>query len=383
MKIEDFQYLRAGRYFALAAGGMEDLAAAELAELGGTDVEPSYRGVYFDADPATMYAVNYRARLLTRVLAPVLSFDCHSDRYLYQTARAIDWPNLFGLDDTFAIFATVSNSRITHSQYAARKLKDAIVDRFRDDTGARPSVRTPDPDLWINLHIHENRAVISLDASGGSLHRRGYRRESVEAPMQETLAAAIIRLTGWEPDRPLLDPMCGSGTLLCEAWMHAVRIPAGFARERFGFERFPDFNPEAWARVRAEADAGRREIPDGLIAGGDRDAAAVRACRANLAAFPGGASVVVETGRFEDHPGLKDGVVVTNPPYGLRIGSDDGTPALWKSLGDWLKQRCKGSTAYVYAGRPELLKAVGLRTTWKRPLVNGALDGRLARIDCF
>lgn len=383
MKIEDSQYLRSGRYFALAAGGMEDLAATELTEIGAGGVEATYRGVHFDADPATLYRVNYTSRLITRVLAPILTFDCHSDKYLYQTAREIEWPRLFGLDDTFAIFATVSNSKITHSQFAARRLKDAIVDRFRDETGLRPSVRTPDPDLWMNLHIHENRAVISLDASGGSLHRRGYRIESVEAPMQETLAAAIIRLTEWDGDRPLYDPMCGSGTLVCEALLHAARIPAAYGRERFGFERFPDFDAVAWARVREEADAGRRPVPAGLVGGGDLDPVAVRAATINLAEIPGGEHVRIDWGRFEEHAGIEAGTVVCNPPYGLRLGGPDDTAPLWKGLGDWLKQRCKGSSAFLYAGRPELLKSVGLRTTWRRPLVNGALDGRLARYDLF
>jgi putative N6-adenine-specific DNA methylase len=339
--------------------------------------------VHFDASPATLYAINYRSRLVTRVLAPVITFDCHSDRYLYRTARDIDWSELLTLDDTFAVFATVSNSNITHSQFAARRLKDAIVDQFRDQTGLRPSVRTPDPDLWLNLHIHENRAVISIDTSGGSLHRRGYRKESVEAPMQETLAAAIIRLTGWNGERPLLDPMCGSGTLLAEAYMHAARIPPAFGRDLFGFQRLPDFDETAWRAVRSEADGAIRSLDDGLITGGDFSPIAARAARENLRGLPGADTIRIARERFEDHPGLRDGVIVTNPPYGLRIGNDSETPRLWKELGDWLKQRCTGSTAFVYAGRPELLKSVGLRTAFRRPLVNGALDGRLARYDLF
>lgn len=383
MKPTEYQYRRTGRFFALAAGGMEELAAAELSGLGAGEVEPAYRGVHFDAAPAVLYDVNYRSRLITRVLAPVVTFDCHSDRYLYRTGREIDWSELMTLDDTFAIFATVSNSRITHSQFAARRLKDAIVDQFRDRTGRRPSVRTPDPDLWINLHIHDNRAVISLDTSGGSLHRRGYRKESVQAPMQETLAAAVIRLSAWDADRPLVDPMCGSGTLVAEAFMHAARLPAGFGRSDFGFMRLPDFDATIWETVRDRADAAVREVPKDLIAGSDVDPAAVNAARTNLANLPGAGAVRLSRTAMAAHPGLENGVVVCNPPYGVRLGTDRETPALWTALGDWLKQRCTGSSAFLYAGRAELLKSVGLRSTWKRPLPNGPLDGRLARYDLF
>lgn len=383
MKPEDYQYRRTGRYFALAAGNMEELAGDELAGLGAGSVEPAYRGVHFDATDEVLYRVNYCSRLVTRVLAPMVTFDCHSDRYLYRTAREIDWSELLSLEDTFAVFATVSNSRITHSQFAARRLKDAIVDQFRDRTGRRPSVRTPDPDLWINLHIHGDRAVISLDTSGGSLHRRGYRKESVQAPMQETLAAAVVQLSGWDADRPLLDPMCGSGTLLAEAFMHAARLPAAFGRSAFGFMRLPGYDEVLWESVRSLADQAVRPVPEGLVTGSDRDPAAVRAARRNLDSLPGGAAVRVEAGPFERHPGIAGGVIVCNPPYGVRLGTDLETPAVWTALGDWLKQRCTGSSAFLYAGRPALLKSVGLRSTWKRALPNGALDGRLARYDLF
>lgn len=383
MKPTEHQYRRTSTYFALAAGGMEDLAAEELLELGARSIRPAYRGVHVEADTAALYRVNYTSRLVSRVLAPIVTFDCHSDRYLYKTARDIDWSHLLSLDDTFAVFATVSNSRITHSQFAARRLKDAIVDQFRDRTGRRPSVRTPDPDLWLNLHIHDNRAVISVDTSGGSLHRRGYRRATVQAPMQETLAAAIIRLSEWDGGRPLLDPMCGSGTLLAEALMAAGRVPAAGGRSHFGFMRLPDYDPGVWRRVRDEADTAVRPVTGGLISGGDRDPAAVATTRTNLGSLPGGDAVDLAAGAFQEHPGLRDGVVVCNPPFGIRIERSSDVPALWRAFGDWLKQRCTGSTAFVYAGRPALLKSVGLRAAWKRPLPNGALDGRLARYDLF
>lgn len=376
-------YQENGRFFGLAAGKLEMPAAEELRELGVRQTQDGYRGVFFEADLATLYRVNYESRLLTRVLAPLIEFQCHSDRYLYTQARKIDWSQLLDLETTFAVFATVSNSKIRHSQFAARRLKDAIVDQFRDATGSRPNVRTPNPDLWLNLHIHANKATISVDTSGGSLHRRGYRIESVQAPMQETVAAAALRFTGWDGTEPILDPMCGSGTLLAEALMKAGRIPPGYLRGRFGFERLPDYDAESWSRVRDEADAAIRPVEPGLIRGSDVDAAAVEAAQRNLARLPSGESVEISRRDFRSIPAVEDGIILCNPPYGLRLGDADSAQSVMRDLGDWFKQACAGRAAYVYAGKPEMLKSVGLRTTWKKALVNGSLEGRLARYDLF
>lgn len=376
-------YQENGRYFALAAGKLEKLAAEELQELGVKQTHDGYRGVFFEADPATLYRVNYESRLLTRVLAPLIEFQCHSDRYLYTQAQKIDWSQLLTLETTFAVFATVSNSKVSHSQFAARRLKDAIVDQFREATGQRPSVRTPDPDVWLSLHIHANYATISFDTSGGSLHRRGYRTESVEAPMQETVAAAALRMSGWDATEPLLDPMCGSGTLLAEALMKAGKVPAGYLRGRFGFERLPDFDKTAWEKVRDDADAKMIEVPEGLIRGSDVDAGAVESALSNLARLPYGERVSIVRSDFRGIDSVDEGIILTNPPYGLRLGTSESASALMGELGDWFKQCCGGRTAYVYAGKPETLKSVGLKTTWKKALVNGALEGRLARYDMY
>ena len=371
------------QYFALAAGKLEKLAARELSELGATETKEGYRGVYFRGSLSTLYRANYESRLVTRILAPLTDFQCHSDRYLYTQAQKIDWSTILSLDKTFAVFATVSNSKIRHSQFAARRLKDAIVDQFRDRTGKRPNVRTPDADVWLNLHIHANHATISVDTSGGSLHRRGYRTETLDAPMQETVAAAALRLADWTGDSPLLDPMCGSGTILAEAHMLAARIPAGYFRTEFGFEHLPDFDPETWARVRREADARIRPVPKGLIRGSDVDAEAVQAARKNLANLPGAEVVDVQRADFRAIPSVEEGIIICNPPYGLRLGTRESATSLIREFGDWLKQSCTGRTAFIYAGKPALLKSVGLRTTWKKALVNGALEGRLARFDMY
>ncbi len=378
-----YQYQQTNRFFAQIARGLEDLGAEELEDLGARNTAPAYRGLYFDADAEALYRITYCARLITRVLAPLTAFHCHNPDYLYRAAKKIAWTDFLSMDQTFAVFANVSNSKIRHSKYAALRVKDAVVDGFREQFGRRPSVDTRQPDVWINLYIENNHATLSLDASGGSLHRRGYRQQAGEAPMQETVAAAVIRLSGWQGEQPLYDPMCGSGTLLAEALMHYCRIPAGFLRNRFGFEALPDFDAARWAAVRREADALMRPLPTGLIAGSDVSAEAVAMARTNLGALPYGETVSLAVKDYQDIARLEDTTLITNPPYGKRIGRQESISVFYKTLGDFLKQRCTGSTAYLYAGDRALLKKVGLRPSWKKQLFNGALDGRLAKYELY
>ena len=378
-----YQYQETPRFFAQIARGTEDLGAEELATLGAQHIAPAYRGLYFDATPEALYRINYCSRLLTRVLAPLMSFHCHNPDYLYRTAGSVAWTDFLSVDETFAVFANVSNSKIRHSKYAALRVKDAIVDQFRDQFGVRPSIDTRNPDVWINLYIENNRATISLDTSGGSLHRRGYRRHGGEAPMQETVAAAIVRLTGWEGEQPLYDLMCGSGTLLAEALMHYCRIPAGYLRSHFGFEALPDFDQALWMSVRKTANAQIRPLPAGLINGSDVSPEAVAAARANLRSLPSGKNVTVTVQPYQAIDRLENATMITNPPYGKRLGNPESMGTFYKSLGDFLKQRCTGSTAYLYVGERALLKKVGLRPSWKKPLVNGAFDGRLAKYELY
>jgi putative N6-adenine-specific DNA methylase len=384
--VNQYEYQKSRRFFAQAADGLETLVAAELERLGATDTSPGYRGVYFCAGHGALYRINYTSRIATRVLAPLLSFDCHSAKYLYKTARSIEWADFFHDGDTFAVFANVANSAIRHSQYAALRVKDAIADQFRERRGSRPDVSARDADVNINLYIHNNHAVLSLDTSGGSLHRRGYRVESVEAPMQETVAAAVIELSGWDGSRPLYDPMCGSGTLVCEALMSHCRVPAGYGRgaggRRFGFERLPDFRPKEWKSVRKELDSAIRPLPAGLVGASDASPGAVAAARANAGALPGGDRIRMRVKKFQDLDGLEDTVIVCNPPYGLRIGKSDAG-SLIGQFGDFLKQRCRGCEAYLYLGKRELVKQVGLRPAWKKPLKSGGLDGRVVKYELY
>ncbi|MBW1800394.1 MAG: class I SAM-dependent RNA methyltransferase, partial [Deltaproteobacteria bacterium] len=359
------------------------LGVEELAGWGARHIRPVYRGIHFEADQKALYRINYNSRYLTRILAPLLTFDCHSTRYLYRKTRGLNWDELFSAEDTFAVFATVSHSHITHSQYAALRLKDAVADYFRETHKKRPHVDRTTPDVWLNLHIEHNRATISVDTSGGSLHRRGYRQDAVEAPMQETVAAAIIGLSEWDGSQPLYDPLCGSGTLLIEALMHYCRIPSCILRQRFGFEFLPDFDRKQWLATKRTEDAHIRPLPAGLIAGSDLSPRAVEAAGKNTGRLPHGKGIQLRIRDFQDIEGLPDTLIVTNPPYGVRMGTKGSAGQLYRALGDFLKQRCKGATACVYFGDRKLIPEIGLRPSWKKPLKSGGLDGRMARFEIY
>ncbi len=376
---QKYLYQKKYRFFAQVSDSLKDAAIQEIRQAGAADISPSFRGIYFTASKDVLYRINYTSRLVSRVLAPLATFECFNTDALYKQAREIDWAGLFDPDYTFAVFANVVKSRINHSKFAALRVKDGIVDHFLEHAGKRPNVAPVDPDIDINLHIAKNVVTLSLDISGGALHRRGYREESVPAPIQETAAAGILMMTGWTGKTPLYDPMCGSGTLLCEALMRYCRIPAGVFRKRFGFELMPDFDPEIWKQVKAESDAGIRELPHGLIGGGDISEKAVRSARANLMGIHHGSRVDIRCADFRDLPELSGKVIVTNPPYGIRLGGGMDMDGFYRGLGEFLRTRCKGSTAYIYFGDPQYIARISLKPAWKKPLKSGGLDGRLVK----
>lgn len=373
---------QSGSFFAQVPDGLEKPATEELTLAGATKLFPVYRGIHFQSDLAAACYITYTSRCITRILAPLHKFACNSTDELYDQAGTIAWEQFLDTNTTFAIFATVAHSAITHSQYAGLRLKDAIVDYFKASTGMRPSVDTENPDLWINLRIDNNRATVSADLSGGSLHKRGYKVHQLEAPMQELLAAAIIRFTGWDGSQPLYDPMCGSGTLLAEAHMSNCRIPAQYLRKRFGFERFPDFDRTGWIKVATKLEKEIVEPIPGMIGGSDIDPRAVSAASNNLRHLPGGRAIEIKLSDFRDLPPKEDSIIVCNPPYGLRLKTDD-IGALYGAFGDFLKHNCKGSTAYIYCGNKDLITAIGLKPSLKKPLPNGPLDGRLVKIEVY
>ncbi len=378
-----YEYQKNNRFFAQIADGIKELGSQELHELGAQKISTAYRGIYFDADKETLYRINYFTRLASRILAPLVWFYCHTTDQLYKKAKQINWSDLIPQKNTFAIFSNVSNSKIRNSQYASLRLKDGIVDSFRESSGQRPDIDSRNPDIWLNLHIANDKAIISLDTSGGSLHKRGYRKDSVEAPMQETVAAAIVRYTEWDGSVPLYDPMCGSGTLLSEALMHYCRIPPGIFRNQFGFEFLPDYDNVLWTKVKKELDRQIRTLPEGYIAGSDSSTKAIDIAKTNILHLPHGGKVKLERLDFRKNIALQNAVILTNPPYGIRMGKSRELDLLYKELGDFLKQKCKGSTAYIYFGKRDFIKKLGLKPSWKKPLASGGLDGRLAKYELF
>jgi putative N6-adenine-specific DNA methylase len=378
-----YEYQMTGRFFGTIAEDLKPLGERELLGLGATELKDAYRGIFFNCDMETLYRINYQSRFFSRITAPLITFDCHSDRYLYSTAMSVDWSEFLAPDSTFAIFATVHDSKINHSHFAALRLKDAIADWFMERHGKRPDIDTISPDLWIGLRIFRNRAYIRLDTSGGSLHRRGYREQSVEAPMQETLAAAIVELSGWDGSEPLYDPFCGSGTILCEALMKYCGIPSGYLREKYGFENLPEFDREDWARVKSEMDSCIKELPEGLICGSDISRKAVGSAKCNCGLLPCGDRISLRVSPYGSISELRNRTIISNPPYGLRLKGDGNVENLMKGFGDFLKQRCSGSRAWIYFGKRELIKSVGLRSSVKTPLHNGKLDGRLVLYEMY
>ena len=378
-----YKYQRDSGYFIKIAEGVKDAGAEELAELGAKDIAPEYRGIRFTADKSTLYRINYLARLASRCLAPLVSFHCQDTDTLYKKAKQIQWEDFFAKTSTFAVSGNVSDSAISHSKYASLRLKDAVADYFKEKTGQRPDVSVRNPDILLNLYIRHDMAKISFDTSGGPLHKRGYREETVLAPIQETVAAAIIRFAKWNGSIPLYDPMCGSGTLLCEALMYYCNIPSGIFRNKFGFEFLPDFDGSIWRQVKKEADTSIWELPQGLIAGSDLSKEAVAAARINIMGLHYGKNVTLERADFRKLPAIEGQVIITNPPYGVRMDKNENLEAFYKDLGDFLKQKCKGSTAYIYFGERRFIKNIGLKASWKKPIKAGGLAGRLVKYEIY
>lgn len=378
-----YKYQKTNCYFALVADDIKDIAEEELNSFGALDIFPSYRGLYFTADKESLYKINLNTRLLNRILAPLVSFKCPSDNILYKEASKIHWEDFLSPEKTFAVFSTVTSSNITHSQYAALRLKDAVVDYFREKTGIRPSIERINPDLWINLFIHNNNATISIDTSGGSLHRRGYRKESVSAPIIETLAAAIIKYSDWDGSKPLYDPFCGSGTILCEAYLRITNTPSAYLRKYFGFERLPDFNQKIWMKVKNASKNKILPYKKDLITGSDIALKSVKASLFNISKLKPIVKIDVKKKDVFKINNLEDRVIITNPPYGIRMNKKMDLSIFYKDLGDLLKHKCKRTTAYIYFGEREYIKNIGLRPSFKKILSNGNLDGRLTKFEIY
>lgn len=370
--------------FATCAKGVEEVLLKEIERLGIQGVRLEKGGVRFSGTVAEIYRANLWLRTASRILVPLASFPCDSPEALYEGVRAISWEKHLTPDLTLAVDSTLRDSKLTHSGFVALKTKDAIVDDIRDRTGRRPNVDPKDPDVRINVHLVKNHCTVSLDASGAPLDRRGYRLDRTEAPLRETLAAAVVELTGWDGTVPLVDPMCGSGTIVIEAAMKAANIAPGLSREEFGFQRWPGFDRPLWNRLVTEARRQVRDTLPALIRGSDLSFKAVEIARKN--AERAGISHLVSFNKYDvrnlplpDPPG----VLICNPPYGERLDEEEALKPFYKELGDVLKQHCRGYTAWLLVGSKELAKHVGLKASRRIPLFNGPIECRLLKYELY
>lgn len=363
--------IKAEKFHAKTLKGLEPLLAEELKSLGAEKTEIVNRGVTFYGGRALLYRVNLGSRLALRVLLPVLHFQASDSHALYREVKRFDWSQYLDNRMTFAIDPVVHSPHFNNSQYVAQKVKDAIVDRFRELTNLRPSVRREEPDLLINVHISGKFVTLSLDSSGGSLHRRGYRMGHFEAPLNEVLAAGMIMISGWDGSSPFLDPMCGSGTLAIEAALIAGGIPPGIFKKQYGFENWKDFDRELMEHVVRKLSTEKKvTVP---IVARDKDPDAVEITRQQIKQLELQDVITVEQGDFMDSEGEEGLTLIMNPPYGERLKHDD-LEALYGDIGSTLKHKFPGSNAWILSSSRKALGRVGLKPASKRILFNGALE---------
>jgi putative N6-adenine-specific DNA methylase len=367
-------------FFISTPRNLEPLLEAELRAMGIEDVKATYLGVEAKLSREEVYRVVYASRLASRVLRPLASFPCHDPDELYEQAVKFNWGRILKEGQTLKVSATVSDSAISHSQYAALKLKDAVVDNMRERTGARPSIDKETPDVRLNLFLRKDLATISLYYSDGIMHRRGYRIQAVEAPLKENLAAAVLMFAGWKGETPLTDLFCGSGTFLIEAAMIATHTPGGYFRETQGFETLPDFSEDIWNKVKSVLDRQIIPLPKGLITGVDISARAMAATRANLAKTRFGEAIkLVQKDFFKLEGPLSGRTIVANPPYGVRLeDTQEHLVELYKSVGQFLKTKCPDSKAYVMVPDAELENQIWFKPERRLVIDNGALEVAVA-----
>ncbi|MCK4536802.1 MAG: RNA methyltransferase [Desulfuromonadales bacterium] len=372
------------KYFATTAKGLEEVLAGELRLLGLDVLETATGGVSFQGSQPDGYRACLWLRTANRILQPIGSFACRSPEMLYSEVYALRWSDYLTADMTIAVDAKVRNSQLSHSRFVALKTKDGIVDKLRNQFGQRPNVDPGSPDLRINVHLANDRCTISLDLSGDGLHRRGYRQDLTVAPLRETLAAGLIGLTDWDSEAPFVDPMCGSGTLPLEAAQKATRRAPGLLGRSYGFERWPNLDQESWKEIKAEAREAATARPATVILGADRDNRALQTARSNASRTNLGDAITWQRCDFANlQPPDTAGTLLVNPPYGGRLGDSQALLPLYRSIGDTLKQRWTGWTAWVFTGNLELAKKIGLKASRRIVLYNGPIECRLLKYELY
>ena len=421
------------KYFAVAARGIEPVTAEELKQLGAKEVEAVTGGVHFSGDIELLYRASLWLRTASRILRPVREFAAQNPEMLYSQARRVRWEDFLDPSKTLSVQATIEATGqreeerpagggrgrddrrpggrgrdpsggfgrgrdtrgrdsfrpdprkrgIDNSMYAALKVKDAIVDRLRREQGARPNVDKEYPDIIVHAHFAGGRCILSLDATGSSLHERGYRTRNAPAPLKETLAAAIVELTGWDCQAPFFDPMCGSGTIVIEAALKAMRIAPGLSRKKFGFQRWPEFDGKAWQKVVDEAKRAQIAPPAGGIYAADVDPESITLAEENARRAGVEKAIRFEVRRFEEtvapHPG--PGILVCNPPYGARMGDNSALQPMYEQFGPILTERFHGWKGFVLAGNLPLARHISLEATEKFRLNNGPIECRLLKFE--
>jgi putative N6-adenine-specific DNA methylase len=367
-------------YFAICPRGLETLLQEELAALGASELKATHGGVHFSGDWAVCYRANLESRLATRILWHLVTGPYAREDDIYRLAVRQLWPNHFSVANTFRVVTTAIKCPLKSLDFVTLRVKDAVCDRFREDVGERPNIDTRYPDVSVHVFLTAERCTLYLDTSGQPLWQRGFRRASVDAPVKENLAAGILKMSGWQPDTPLIDPMCGSGTFLLEAVQMALDRAPGLDRH-FGFERLKKFDAPLWASIRNAALA-RVKNPDKLdIRGSDSDERAVRAARRNLEEAGFSQWVRVEQADLLNLAApAPAGTLIANPPYGERLGEQDELAAFYPQLGSALKRHWAGWNCFFFTADLRLPKLMGLKPSRKTPLYNGPLECRLFEI---
>jgi putative N6-adenine-specific DNA methylase len=370
------------KLIAKTMAGLEELLATELEGIGATAISRSPRAVHFEGDTRVLYRANFELRTALRIIVPIADFSARSEDELYRRVMDINWPQYMGVDQNFAVDAVTWSETFRHSHYVALKTKDAIADRFRKEFGRRPNVHLEFPDLRVHVHINGHAVAVGLDSSGDSLHRRGYRVRGGPAPINEVLAAGMIMLSGWEADRPFVDPMCGSGTFVIEAGLIAGKIPPQWQRRNFGFMHWRDFQPELWDSVRKEA-LYQLPLEWPPIFGYDRDFRQLRNAEENIRAAHLSGKITLEKMAFERLiPPPPPALLMMNPPYDERLPLED-TVDFYKSIGDRFKQYYSGYDAWVISANIEALKQLGLKPSRKITLFNGPLEAKFHHYELY
>jgi putative N6-adenine-specific DNA methylase len=364
-------------FFAPCPRGLEAPLATELDALGASEITTTDGGAAFAGPIQLVYRANLESRLASRILWRVGQGAYRDENDVYELAKALDWPRWFRVDRTLRVDVAASRSPLTSLEFATLRIKDAVCDRHRAVGGVRPSISKDRPDVRVHAYLTATDASFYLDTSGEPLFKRGYRRETADAPLRENLAAGLLRLAGWQPGTPLLDPMCGSGTIAIEAAMIALDLAPGLKRT-FGFQKLAWYDGPAWQRIKQAAQRRARPPAPLAIWASDDDATAIHQCSENMAAAGLADTIIVERAdALTRPPPAPAGIIVSNPPYGVRLADSGALAAFYPQLGDALKKRYAGWTAYLLSGDTRLPKLIGLKASRRTPLFNGNLECRL------